>query len=429
MKIGIVGGGVSGLYAAWHLARNHEVVLFEADKRLGGHADTQLVESPGGTVAVDSGFIVFNETNYPLFTRWLEQLGVVWKPSDMSFAVSDAVSGIEYNATRLSTLFCQRRNLLRPSFISMVGDILKFYRQAPELLDTIDDQITLGGWLSTSGFGRSFGELHLMPMASALWSAPMGKIRDFPMRHLLAFMDHHTMLQVDQRPQWKTIDGGSREYVEKARPSCGNVQLDCAVRRINRRSDHVLIQTDQDELQVDQIILACHSDQALQLLDDANTEERAVLGAIGYQDNETVLHTDTRLLPRNPKARASWNVRRDRQDSDQCRVSYYMNRLQGFPDGAHNGTDYIVSLNQTELIDPACVLVKRQYQHPVFTPEAVQAQQRWSDINGKQRTWFCGAWWGWGFHEDGTRSAQRVIEHIDKQDCDQYAEPRPAKAS
>lgn len=408
MRIAVVGGGVSGLYAAWHLARDHQVMLFEADQRLGGHADTQRVDSPDGEVAVDSGFIVFNETNYPLLTAWFEKLGVAWKASDMSFAVSDQASGIEYNATRLSTLFCQRRNLLRPSFIGMVRDILRFYRQAPALLASLDDRITLGEWLGASPMGRAFAELHLLPMASALWSAPMGRISDFPMRHLLAFMDHHTMLQIDQRPQWKTVDGGSRVYVDKAGEGCGEVHVGTPIRRINRRPDHVLVQTDRDELRVDEVILACHSDQALRLLDDADQAERSVLEAIPYQDNETVLHTDTSVLPSNPAARASWNVRRDRRDADQCRVSYYMNLLQGIP----GPIDYIVSLNQTELIDPARVLVKRRYQHPVFTPEAVSAQGRWDEINGKRRTWYCGAWWGWGFHEDGTRSAQRVIDRI-----------------
>lgn len=408
MRLAVIGGGVSGLYAAWHLAKNHEVILFESQTRLGGHADTQQVESEQGTVPIDSGFIVFNETNYPLLTAWFERLGVAWKSSDMSFAVSDRSSGIEYNATRLATLFCQKRNLLRPSFLAMVRDILRFYKAAPALLASLDDKTTLGAWLEASDMGRAFGELHLLPMASALWSAPMGQIRDFPMRHLLAFMDHHTMLQVDQRPQWKTVDGGSRAYVEKARQDCGDVHIGTPVKRINRRPNHVMIQTDEDEMQVDEVILACHSDQALALLDDANQVEREVLGAIPYQDNETILHTDSSVLPTRPAARASWNIQRDRHDVDQCRVSYYMNLLQGIP----GEIDYIVSLNQEELIDPARVLVKRQYQHPVFTPEAVAAQRRWNDINGKQRTWFCGAWWGWGFHEDGTRSAQRVVDAL-----------------
>lgn len=408
MKIVIVGAGVAGLYAAWHLARDYEVVVLEADSRVGGHADTQLIDDDGREVAVDTGFIVFNEKNYPLFSAWLRELDVPWKTSDMSFAVSDTTTGIEYNATRLNTLFCQRRNLFRPSFLGMVRDILRFYRQAPGLLDTLDDRITLGDWLAQSGLGKAFGEQHLLPMASALWSAPMGQIRQFPIRHLLAFMDHHAMLQIDKRPEWLTVDGGSRQYVEKVLQGQARIETHTPVRRITRRTAGVLVDTDSDQIEADAVILACHSDQALKLLDDPDRAERMVLGAIGYQANETVLHTDSSLLPRHPAARASWNVRRDRHDREQCRVSYYMNRLQGIS----GPRDYIVSLNQTELIDPARILKTRRYHHPVFTPEAVMAQRRWSDINGRRNTWFCGAWWGWGFHEDGVQSARRVIDDI-----------------
>ncbi len=408
MKIVIVGAGVSGLYAAWHLSRDHDVLVLEADSRVGGHADTQVINDHGVDVAVDTGFIVFNEQNYPLFTAWLRELGVAWKASDMSFAVSDTVTGIEYNATSLNTLFCQRRNVFRPSFLGMVRDILRFYRQAPELLESLDDRLTLGDWLSRSNFGEAFAEQHLLPMASALWSAPMGQIRQFPIRHLLAFMDHHAMLQIDRRPQWQTIDGGSRRYVEKALAGQARVETNTPVRRVARHARGASISTDSGQIDADAVILACHSDQALKLLDDASRAERMVLGAIGYQQNETVLHTDNSLLPRHPAGRASWNVRRDRHDREQCRVSYYMNRLQGIA----GPRDYIVSLNQTELIDPARILVRRRYHHPVFTPEAVMAQRRWSDINGQRHTWYCGAWWGWGFHEDGVHGARRVIDQI-----------------
>ncbi len=413
MKLVIVGAGVSGLYAAWHLSRNHEVTLLEAESRLGGHADTQIVDDDAGSVPVDTGFIVFNEHHYPLFSAWLEEMGVAWKSSDMSFAVSDQVSGIEYNATTLNRLFCQRRNLLRPAFLGMVRDIVRFYRMAPHLLDALDDRVTLGQWLADSSLGTMFAELHLLPMASALWSAPMGRIREFPMRHLLAFMDNHAMLTLGQRPVWRTIDGGSRQYVEKAAGCEARIETGVNVRAIERHPGSVRVLTDHDEIVADGVILACHSDQALKLLGDADRAERSILTAIAYQDNETVLHTDTRLLPRLPSARASWNVRRDAHDSDHCRVSYYMNRLQGI-DSRH---DYIVSLNQTDLIDADQILVRRDYRHPVFTPDAIIAQRRWSEINGKRRTWFCGAWWGWGFHEDGVASAARVIEHLGGQDA------------
>ena len=409
MKIVVVGGGVSGLYAAWHLGHDHEVTLLEADGRLGGHADTHRVKDQGVEFQIDSGFIVFNEHNYPLFSDWLQRLGVAWKNSDMSFAVSDQVSGLEYNATTLNTLFCQRRNLVRPAFLRMVADIVRFYRQAPGLLATLDDRLTLAQWLEQSGTGSMFAQQHLLPMASALWSAPMGRIGAFPMRHLLAFMDNHAMLQISNRPNWRTVAGGSQQYVLRAARGPARMLTNTPVHRIERHPSHVCIKTDRDEIRADAVILACHSDQALKLLADPDRAEQSVLGAIAYQPNETVLHTDSSVLPRLHAARASWNVRRDERDREQCRVSYYMNRLQGID----SRCDYIVSLNQTELIDPDRILVRRHYQHPVFTPDAIMAQRRWNDINGRRRTWYCGAWWGWGFHEDGVRSARRVVDALD----------------
>ncbi|TVQ27326.1 MAG: FAD-dependent oxidoreductase [Wenzhouxiangella sp.] len=408
MKIVVVGAGISGLYAAWHLGQEHDVTLIEADSRLGGHADTHVIEEDGQSLAIDSGFIVFNEDHYPHFSSWLKLLGVAWQDSDMSFAVSDTVSGIEYNATSLDRLFCQRRNLLRPRFLKMVADLVSFYRKAPDLLASIDDRVTLAEWLATSGLGSTFADLHLMPMASALWSAPMDQVREFPMRHLLAFMDNHAMLTLGDRPTWRTVSGGSHAYVERAASGIGQILTGTRVRSIQRHPDRVEIVTDQGRLRADAVVLACHSDQALHLLADPDPAERSILGAIEYQPNETVLHTDSRVLPAHPRARASWNVRRDRHDRQQCRVSYYMNKLQNLP----TQRDYIVSLNQTELLDPASILVQRSYQHPVFTPAAVAAQQRWHEINGVRRTWYCGAWWGWGFHEDGARSARRVVDAI-----------------
>ncbi len=405
-----MGAGVAGLYAAWHLSRDHEVIVLEAQNRLGGHADTQRVGEGDSERFIDTGFIVFNEHHYPLLTRWFGQLGVAWEDSDMSFAVSDQASGLEYNATSFDRLFCQRRNLASPAFWGMFADIVRFYRRAPGLMGTLDERITLGQWLAESGLGSMFRELHLLPMASALWSAPMGRVTEFPMRHLLQFMDNHNMLQLSGRPTWRTVSGGSRSYVERAAACRASFQTGAAVRSVHRCADRVRVLTETEELHADGVILACHSDQALAMLADADETERAVLGAIGYQPNETVLHTDTRLLPRLPAARAAWNVRRDGADEACCRVSYYMNRLQNID----SATDYIVSLNQTEQIDPDRILVRRQYQHPVFTPEAIQAQQRWPEVNGRRRTWFCGAWWGWGFHEDGARSARRVIEDLER---------------
>lgn len=411
MRIVIVGAGVAGLYAAWHLAQRHEVILLEADRRLGGHADTHRFEEAGREIWVDSGFIVFNERHYPLLTAWFNQLGVKWRDSDMSFAVSDEDSGTEYNATSLNRLFCQRRNLFRPAFLGMVRDIVRFYRQAPGLLHTLDEQLTLGDWMADSEFGSAFAQQHLLPMASALWSAPMGRIVDFPMLHLLKFMDNHNMLQFSSRPTWRTLVGGSRSYVERAAQCSARIETGCPVRSVRRVGKQLQVQTDSETIQADQVILACHSDQALALLEQPSAAEQAVLGAVGYQANEVVLHSDISVLPRLPQARAAWNVRRQAGDLAQCRVSYYMNLLQGL----ETRRDYIVSLNQTEAIDPGSILVRRQYQHPVFTPQAVAAQSRWADINGVDGLWFCGAWWGWGFHEDGARSARRVVDAIDRQ--------------
>ncbi|RFF28775.1 MULTISPECIES: NAD(P)/FAD-dependent oxidoreductase [unclassified Wenzhouxiangella] len=409
MKIAIVGAGVSGLYAAWHLSQRHEVTVFEAEDRLGGHADTQVVDDEGVPRSIDTGFIVFNRAHYPLLTAWFEELGVESDSSDMSFGVSDTQTGLAYNASTLRRLYCQRRNLFSPRFHGMVLDIARFYRRAPQLLEEIDDRVTLGEWLEQSDLGEMFASRHMLPMASALWSAPIGDVTQFPMRHLLAFMDNHSMLTLGTRPQWETVRGGSRRYVEAAGGCAARFSTGTPVRSVERNEDGVQIRTPDDEARFDAVVLACHSDQALKLLDDASPVERCVLNAVDYQPNETVLHTDVSVLPDNPAARAAWNVRVDDREHDQCRVSYYMNKLQNIDSRQH----YIVSLNQTDKIDPDCILVRRNYAHPVFTPEAVAAQSRWRDINGLRRTWFCGAWWGWGFHEDGARSARRVIDDIE----------------
>jgi predicted NAD/FAD-binding protein len=409
LKIAIVGAGVAGLYAAWHLSQKHEVIVFEAADRLGGHADTQCISEESTERFIDTGFIVFNEQHYPLLTQWFESMGVAWEDSNMSFAVSDQTTGLEYNATNLDRLFCQRKNLLSPVFWGMFVDIVRFYRRAPHLLKTLDDCTTLGQWLENSGLGKMFAEQHLLPMASALWSAPMGRVTEFPMRHLLQFMDNHNMLQLSGRPTWRTVSGGSRNYVARAQQCAATFVTSSPVKAVYRSDQGVRIQTEKEDVEADAIIIACHSDQALRMLADPDQAERSVLGAIEYQPNEAVLHSDERLLPRLESARAAWNVRRDAADANCCRVSYYMNLLQNID----SPIDYIVSLNQTEHIDPDKILVRRHYHHPVFTPEAIQAQQRWSEINGQRRTWFAGAWWGWGFHEDGARSARRVIDQLE----------------
>lgn len=409
MRIAVVGAGVSGLYAAWHLAKRHEVTVFEAQERLGGHADTQVVDDEGVSRTIDTGFIVFNRAHYPLLSTWFDRLGVESDSSDMSFGVSDADSGMVYNASTLGRLYCQRRNLFSPRFNAMVFDIARFYRRAPQLLEELDEKVTLGEWLAQSGLGEMFASKHMLPMASALWSAPTGDVTRFPMKHLLAFMDNHAMLTLGTRPPWQTVRGGSRRYVEAASKCAARFVTGTPVRAVERFDGGVRVQMPDGDDHYDAVILACHSDQALRLLSDASPVERCVLSATDYQPNEVLLHTDVSVLPGNPAARAAWNVHIDGQEASQCRVSYYMNLLQGIDSRQH----FIVSLNQADRIDPDQVLVRRNYAHPVFTPAAIEAQSRWSDINGLRRTWFCGAWWGWGFHEDGARSAQRVIDDIE----------------
>ncbi|MBY6205615.1 FAD-dependent oxidoreductase [Halomonas denitrificans] len=419
-RIAVVGGGVAGLYAAWHLSKDpqHDVTLIEANGRPGGHADTHRVQAPGMAepVDVDSGFIVFNHRHYPHFSAWLERLGVASHASDMSFGISCERTGLEYNATTLNTLFCQRRNLFSPRFLGMVGDILKFYRRAPRLLDGMDDTLTLGDWLDgPSGLGRAFADDHLIPMASALWSSPSATVRRFPMRYLLEFMRNHDMLQVDGRPEWRTVTGGSQRYVEAAVDSFdGTLCVDSPVRAVRRMGQGVVIRLDDGAIEADHVVLACHADQALALLgESASATERDVLSKFRYEDNDTVLHTDATRMPKHPKAWAAWVVRRDAGGNDdgtdeRASISYWMNKLQGLPDDV----PLIVSLNQTERIDRARILKRRAYRHPVYDPEMVRAQQRIGEIDGIDRVSFAGACWGWGFHEDAVRSAVRVVDRM-----------------
>jgi len=410
MRIAVVGGGVAGLYTAWHLASRHDVTLLEKGERIGGHTDTHSVDAgPGiGPVSVDTGFIVFNPPNYPLFSAWLETLAVDSQASDMSFGVHCEITGLEYNATSLNRLFCQRRNILSPRFIGMVADILRFYRNAPQLLERLDDSTTLGDWLDSNGLSEAFGRDHLLPMAAALWSSPGRAIRDFPMKYLLEFMRNHDMLQASSRPVWRTVRGGSQRYVEAALGRFrGQIATRCSVRAIQRLpSGGVRVVADGVDAEFDHVVLACHADQSLRLLEAPTDAEQSVLGAFEYQPNETVLHTDVGRMPVNRKAWASWNVRRDRDAPETAGISYYMNSLQRIP----GNTPFIVSLNQTERIDPKHILVKRSYRHPIYTPAARAAQRRIGDISGVDRLWYCGANWGWGFHEDAVRSADRVVK-------------------
>ncbi len=410
MRIAVVGSGIAGLASAWLLSQAHEVVMFEAEDYLGGHTHTHDVEQAGQRYRVDTGFIVHNPAHYPLLTRLFDALGVATQPTTMSFSVHDARTGLEYNATSLDGLFCQRRNLFSPRFLGMVRDLLRFYRQAPQLLRGDGPGPTLSDWLEDNGYGVAFRDLHLVPMASALWSSPPQQILQFPVRYLVQFMANHQMLQVSGRPEWRVVRGGSSTYVAALRARWQvHERLRCPVRAIHRDGHGVLVDSRiANGERFDQVVLACHSDQALALLADASADERDILGAIPYQRNEVVLHTDARLLPTQRKAWAAWNAHVPAEPDAPCTVSYCMNLLQGI----RSPEPFVVTLNRSAAIDPAKVLRRLTYHHPVYTPLSVAAQRRRAQIQGVNRTWFAGAYWGWGFHEDGMRSAVEVARAL-----------------
>lgn len=405
MRIAVVGSGIAGLASAWLLSRRHDVTLFEAEDYLGGHTHTHDIELGGRRYTVDTGFIVHNRAHYPLLTRLFDELGVASQPTTMSFSVRNEASGLEYNATSLDGLFCQRRNLLSPRFLGMVRDLLRFYREAPALLDGDAPGPALGEYLAERGYGAAFRDEHLVPMASALWSSPPRRILDFPARYLVSFMANHQMLQVAGRPPWRVVCGGSASYVRALRRNWPvRERLDCPVTAIHREPGAVRLDSAAGCERYDQVVLACHSDQALALLADASAREHAVLGAIAYQSNEVVLHTDATLLPRRRKAWAAWNANVPRDPREPCTVSYCMNLLQGLD----APEPLVVTLNRSHAIDPARVLRRLRYHHPVYTHNAVAAQRCKAQIQGVQRTWFAGAYWGFGFHEDGMRTAVEV---------------------
>lgn len=409
MRIAVIGSGIAGLASAWLLSREHAVTLFEASDRLGGHTHTHDIDMQGRRYAVDSGFIVHNPVNYPLLTRMFDELGVASQPTTMSFSVRNEASGLEYNATTLDTLFCQRRNLLSPRFLGMVRDLARFYREAPALLSGDGQGPTIGEYLDANRYGSAFRDEHLVPMASALWSSPAARILGFPARYLVQFMANHQMLQLSDRAQWRVVQGGSSSYIRAMRQGWNvDERLRCPVRSVGRDAEGVELRTDAGLERFDQAVLACHSDQALALLTDPGDRERAVLGAMPYQANDTVLHTDASLLPRNRKAWAAWNAFIPREPGDACTVSYCMNLLQGID----SPEPFIVTLNRSAAIDPAKVLRRMSYHHPVYSHASVAAQSRKAEIQGQRRTWFAGAYWGWGFHEDGMRSAVEVAEAL-----------------
>ena len=409
MKIAVVGSGISGLGAAWLLSREHEVSVFEANDYVGGHTHTHEIALGDASYRVDTGFIVCNPDHYPNFFRMLGELGVETQDTTMSFAVRNERSGLEYNATDLDRLFIQRRNLLTPRFWSMVRGILRFYREAPALLDLPGEGPDLGDYLDANGYGEAFRDDHLVPMASALWSSPSAQILKFPAKYLVAFMANHQMMVTRDRKPWRVLRGGSNSYVRALLANAAfAVRTNTPVRAVRRDENGVAVQLDSGSERFDQIVLACHSDQALALLADASDREREILGAIGYQFNDTVLHTDVSLLPKHRKAWAAWNALMLDDVRQACTVTYDMSQLQGI----QAPENFCVTLNCSDRIDPARILKRLRYHHPIYTRASVAAQARRDEISGQKRTWYAGAYWGWGFHEDGMRSAVNVARAL-----------------
>ncbi len=416
MKIAIIGAGISGLTAAYRLSAAHEVTLFEANDYLGGHTNTVDVEIDGERHAIDTGFIVFNDWTYPKFISLLDELGVASQATSMSFSVRCDAANLEYNGSSLNGLFAQRRNLLRPSFYRMLRDIMRFNRDAPELVlgRTATDETTVGEFLARQRYSREFAEHYLLPMGAAIWSCPVGTFANFPIRFIVEFYKNHGLLSVRHRPTWRVIDGGSQTYVAKmAERFRGRIRLSTPVESVRRSANQVVVAPRNGSPGTfDHVVFACHSDQALRMLADPTVTERDVLSEFPYGRNIAVLHTDHTVLPKRRRAWASWNYRLTGSSASNAEqsatVTYQMNLLQ------HLRSTHVfnVTLNSDERIDPAKVLRRFEYHHPIFTVRRAAAQARHRELINVNRTSFCGAYWGNGFHEDGVVSAWRVCEAL-----------------
>jgi predicted NAD/FAD-binding protein len=409
MKIAIIGTGISGLVAAHRLHDEHELVVYEASGRVGGHTNTVRVETDAETHWIDTGFIVFNDRNYPNFEALLAELGVASQPSHMSFSVSDGRGEFEYAGTPRG-LFARPAHLLSPSFLGMLRDWRRFNREAQALIGMNGTAPSLGIWLEEKGFSKHFVERLVVPQASAVWSADPEQMWSFPASFMAEFFGNHGMFSLRDRPRWRTVSGGSIQYVEAITAAWRDrIRLRAAVRRIERLADGVRIEADGCETEdFDEVVIATHSDQALALLADPSEAEREILGAIPYQRNEAALHTDTSLLPRRRSAWSSWNFHLGEAPARGTTVTYWMNNLQRL----RSERQFLVTLNRDEEIEPEKVLRRFSYDHPVYTAEGIAAQAQHGEISGTRHTHYCGAYWGWGFHEDGVLSAQRACERI-----------------
>ncbi|NVN91301.1 MAG: FAD-dependent oxidoreductase [Desulfuromonadales bacterium] len=412
MKIAIIGGGISGLTTGHLLCGEHAITLFEANDYPGGHTNTLDVTHDGKTYAVDTGFIVFNERTYPNFITLLDRLGVASQPSAMSFSAVCETTGLQYRASNLDSFFAQRKNLLSLPFWRMLLEIFRFNRSSAELYGSSDLSLTLGDYLRANGFSPLFIEKFLIPMGSAVWSADPAHFLSFPAAAFVQFFTNHGMLNVLDQPAWRVVKGGSRQYVEPLiHPFRDRIRLSTPVAQVRRFGDRVTVTPRGGEPEeFDHVVLACHSDQALGMLADPSDTERALLGAIPYQKNDTVLHTDSRLLPSIPMARASWNCLLPRRQQGSVVLTYWMNLLQTIS----APVDFCVTLNSPEAIAPDAIIRRLVYHHPVYSTAAFEAQKRRDEISGVNRTSYCGAYWSWGFHEDGVKSALAVCRQFGK---------------
>jgi predicted NAD/FAD-binding protein len=412
-NIAVIGTGISGMSAAWLLSQRHNVTVYECEGRIGGHSNTVTVESPNGPIAVDTGFIVYNEETYPNLTALLEYLRVPTQPSDMSFAVSLANGDLEYSGNNLSGLFAEKRNLFRPRFWSMLRDLQRFYREAPRDLAALEQfHTTLGDYLDAGDYGSAFRQDHLLPLAAAIWSAPTSTILNYPAASFIRFQDSHGLLKLRNRPQWRTVLGGSRAYVGRLTQSFADrISVSTAVTAMHRGGDGVSIRDRHGRIETfDDVVIATHADQALALLDDPTAQERRLLGAFHYSRNVAILHSDAALMPKRRAVWSSWNHIGPDGDDDNDRacptVTYWMNLLQNIP----RETPLFVTLNPRRA--PHHELHREVYEHPLFDSAAITAQRHLWSIQGHRNTWFCGAYFGAGFHEDGLQAGLAVAEAV-----------------
>lgn len=411
-RVAVIGAGISGLSAAWLLGRAHDVVLFEAESRLGGHANTVRVAAPGGgETAVDTGFIVYNEATYPNFIALMDHLQVATQPTEMSFAVSLDGGGLEYSGSSIAGLFAQRRNLVNPRFWAMLQDIVRFYRAgARDALAGTAETVSLGDYVAARGYGAAFRDDHLLPMAAAIWSAPCSEILSYPAAAFLRFHRNHGLLRLTDRPAWRTVSGGSAVYVDRLRSAfSGTVRAGSPVREVRRSTNEVVLHGDGWSERFDEVVFATHADKTLAMLADASPAETEALSAFRYSRNRAVLHGDAALMPRRRRAWACWNHIGDRSRPDAaCAVTYWMNRLQGLPEQQQ----LFVTLNPPGTLREDTILHEEVYEHPLFDAAALAAQSRLWSLQGARRSWFCGAYFGAGFHEDGLQAGLAVAEEL-----------------